>query len=108
MRDRLCNRIRPYQIDTTGLTHLYFAFVQVPRPLRAVEALQLPCRRLRSPDTDPSGLSSIDPVSFEVSPMNIADIGLYYEFTALKKPGYDILKFCLDLLLSETTGSKPG
>ena len=28
-RDRLCNRISPSQIITTGLTHLYFAFAYV-------------------------------------------------------------------------------
>ena len=54
VRDRRCNRISPAQIDTTGLTHLYFAF------------------------------ASIDPVSFDVVPANSEDLGLYRPFTALK------------------------
>ncbi|KAJ4288855.1 hypothetical protein N0V88_007185 [Collariella sp. IMI 366227] len=54
VRDRQCNRIRPAQIKTEGLTHLYLAF------------------------------ASIDPNSLKVIPANADDVALYKEFTALK------------------------
>jgi chitinase len=54
VRDRQCNRIRPSEIDTTGLTHLYAAF------------------------------ASINPSTFAVTPMHSEDPDLYREFTELK------------------------
>jgi chitinase len=56
-RTRLCNKIRPADINTKGLTHLYFAF------------------------------ASIDPKTWQVVPANPADEELYREFTALKSKG---------------------
>lgn len=50
----MCNRIRPNQIKTEGLTHLYLAF------------------------------ASIDPSTFDVVLENPADEEVYREFTALK------------------------
>ncbi|KAF2803392.1 glycoside hydrolase [Mytilinidion resinicola] len=49
-----CNRIWPEQINTTGLTHLYFAFAY------------------------------IDPVTFSIVPAEPADVELIPRFTALK------------------------
>lgn len=54
VRDRQCNRIRPSQIDTKGLTHLYLAF------------------------------ASINPSTFAVVPGHADDPALYTEFTGLK------------------------
>lgn len=51
---RQCHRIPPAQIDTTGLTHLVFAF------------------------------AFIHPQTFEIVPGDLNDISLYPEFTALK------------------------
>ena len=54
VRERACNRITPLQIDTTGITHLFYAF------------------------------ANIDPGSFAIRPRDPADVSLYTEFTALK------------------------
>lgn len=54
VRDRACNRITPAQINTKGLSHLFYAFAH------------------------------IDPASFEITPVNQADVSQYAEFTALK------------------------
>ena len=54
VRERACNRIAPNQINTKGLTHLYYAFAH------------------------------IDPVTFKITPRNSADVSLYPDFTALK------------------------
>ncbi|KAH8797670.1 bacteriodes thetaiotaomicron symbiotic chitinase [Xylogone sp. PMI_703] len=54
VRDRLCNRIDPAHINTTGLTHLYFAF------------------------------ASIDPQTFAVVPTDPEDEPIYSQFTSLK------------------------
>jgi len=51
---RSCNRIAPSQINTTGLTHLYYAFAR------------------------------IDPGTFFVVPASNGDSSLYTQFTALK------------------------
>ncbi|KAF1994264.1 glycoside hydrolase family 18 protein, partial [Amniculicola lignicola CBS 123094] len=56
-RQRQCNRIWPESINTTGLTHLNFAF------------------------------ASIDPKTFEITPMHQEDVNLYPRFTALKSGG---------------------
>ncbi|KAK5989970.1 Acidic mammalian chitinase [Cladobotryum mycophilum] len=56
---RLCNRISPSQIVTTGYTHLYFAF------------------------------ASIDPHTFQVTPTESEDVKLYTEFTALQGHGLE-------------------
>lgn len=53
-RERSCDKVRPSQINTKGLTHLYYAFV------------------------------FFHPTTFEIVPMNDADIPLYKEFTDLK------------------------
>jgi chitinase len=53
-RERLCDKITPKQINTKGLTHLYYSFV------------------------------FFDPTTFQMVPMNEADIPLYKEFTSLK------------------------
>ena len=53
-RDRLCDRVSPSHIDTSGLTHLYFAFAK------------------------------IDPASFGIVPGNSEDIPRYEEFTKLQ------------------------
>ncbi|ORY08186.1 glycoside hydrolase superfamily, partial [Clohesyomyces aquaticus] len=53
-RTRKCNRIKPSQIDTTGLTHLNF------------------------------GYAGIDTKSFEVVPTDPGDVALYDEFCKLK------------------------
>jgi chitinase len=54
VRYRQCNRISPSQIDTTGITHLFFAF------------------------------ASIDPVTFKIVPSDPDDLALYPQFTSLK------------------------
>ena len=51
VRERQCNRIRPSQIKTDGLTHLNLAF------------------------------ASIDPATLKVVPANAADVEIYKEFT---------------------------
>ncbi|KAF2640323.1 glycoside hydrolase [Massarina eburnea CBS 473.64] len=56
-RDRYCNQMRPQDIDSTGYTHLYYAF------------------------------SSIDPKSYAVVAVDPADVALYTEFTALRSRG---------------------
>ena len=56
---RPCNKVSPSQINTDGFTHLNFAF------------------------------AAIDPSSFKVIPMNQGDENLYYEFTALQRPGLE-------------------
>jgi hypothetical protein len=53
-RERSCDKIAPKQINTKGLTHLYYSFV------------------------------FFHPTTFEIMPMNIADVDLYREFTNLK------------------------
>ncbi|KAF2492808.1 glycoside hydrolase [Lophium mytilinum] len=53
-RTRACNRIWPEQINTTGLTHLYFAFAY------------------------------IDPATYSIVPADPADVELIPRFTALK------------------------
>ncbi|KAF2155198.1 glycoside hydrolase family 18 protein [Myriangium duriaei CBS 260.36] len=53
--DRACNKITPSQIDTTGLTHLNFAFAK------------------------------FDPKTFAIVPGNPMHVDLYREFTALNK-----------------------
>ncbi|KAH8801778.1 hypothetical protein F5884DRAFT_904594 [Xylogone sp. PMI_703] len=59
VRTRLCNRIDPAHINTTGLTHLYFAF------------------------------ASIDPTSFAIVPADPGDVPMYSEFTALQTPALE-------------------
>ena len=54
MNQRACNRITPSQINTTGLTHLYYAFAR------------------------------IDPGTFFIVPTSDGDAALYNQFTALK------------------------
>lgn len=53
-RDRLCDRVSPSQIDTTGFTHLYFAFAE------------------------------IDPKTYGVISVNGGDADRYEEFTKLQ------------------------
>ena len=53
-RDRLCNRVSPSQINTGGLTHLYYAFAK------------------------------IDPHNFATIPANDGDTDRYPEFTKLQ------------------------
>ncbi|KAL8793141.1 MAG: hypothetical protein Q9195_004253 [Heterodermia aff. obscurata] len=53
-KDRLCNRVSPSQINTDGLTHLYYAFAK------------------------------IDPISFATVPANDGDTDRYPEFTKLQ------------------------
>jgi chitinase len=54
VRYRSCERIDPSHIHTDGLTHLNFAF------------------------------ASIDPISFNITPVDPGDFALYSQFTALK------------------------
>jgi len=54
VRNRLCNRVEPSQINTAGLTHLYFAF------------------------------ASIDPGTFAVTAADAGDVSRFTEFTNLK------------------------
>ncbi|KAF1937697.1 hypothetical protein EJ02DRAFT_356176, partial [Clathrospora elynae] len=51
---RVCNKIKPSQINTAGLTHLYYSFV------------------------------FFHPTTFEITPMKEANVPLYKEFTDLK------------------------
>ncbi|KAK3290201.1 glycoside hydrolase superfamily [Chaetomium fimeti] len=54
VRDRVCMKVAPSDIQTANYTHLYFSF------------------------------ASIDPDTFAVVPANAGDVALMYEFTALK------------------------
>ncbi|KAL9598709.1 MAG: hypothetical protein Q9219_004322 [cf. Caloplaca sp. 3 TL-2023] len=54
VRQRKCQRISPHQIQTSGLTHLYFAF------------------------------AGIHPTTFTIEPLHPADPDLYVEFTSLR------------------------
>jgi chitinase len=56
-RDRLCNRIYPNDIVSTGYTHLYYSF------------------------------ASINPTTFSVVPADEGDVALYTQFTALRSRG---------------------
>lgn len=56
-RDRTCDKVWPSQINTSGLTHLFYAFAY------------------------------FHPTTFQMMPMNEADIPLYGNFTSLKKKG---------------------
>ncbi|KAL8716704.1 MAG: hypothetical protein Q9225_005988 [Loekoesia sp. 1 TL-2023] len=56
VRERRCNRITPTQIDTNGLTHLFFAY------------------------------ASVDPGNFSILASHSEDVDLYKEFTARKTP----------------------
>ncbi|OAG16142.1 glycoside hydrolase, partial [Alternaria alternata] len=56
-RERLCDKVSPSQINTKGLTHLFYSFV------------------------------FFDPSSFNIVPMNAADVDLYREFTKLATNG---------------------
>lgn len=53
MRERKCDQVGPSQINTKGYTHLFYSFV------------------------------FFDPSSFQMTPMNSADVDQYKEFTAL-------------------------
>ncbi|KAF2123714.1 glycoside hydrolase family 18 protein, partial [Dothidotthia symphoricarpi CBS 119687] len=57
VRERTCDIVRPAQINTKGLTHLFFSFV------------------------------FFDPTTFNIMPMNAADPPLYREFTKLATNG---------------------
>ncbi len=63
VRNRACNRITPSQIRTTGLTHIYFSFL------------------------------NIDPVSFAVVPAHPGDVALFTEFTALQSSTFVLQRF---------------
>ena len=56
-RERKCDKVSPGQINTRGLTHLFYSF------------------------------AFFNPTTFEVEPMNNGDIPLYGEFTSLKRNG---------------------
>ena len=56
-RERVCDKVMPRQINTRGLSHLLYAF------------------------------AFFHPQTFEMMPMNSADVPLYGEFTALKRNG---------------------
>ena len=56
-RDRLCNKIAPKDIVSTGYTHLYYAF------------------------------ASINPNTFTVTPADPGDVALYKEFNSLQSRG---------------------
>lgn len=56
-RDRVCDKVYPSQINTRGLTHLFYSF------------------------------ALFHPTTFQIMPMNEGDIPLYGEFTALKRNG---------------------
>ncbi|KAK3326738.1 bacteriodes thetaiotaomicron symbiotic chitinase, partial [Apodospora peruviana] len=58
-RDRICNKVTPAQINTTGYTHLYFAF------------------------------AAFSPITWEVVPASPDDVALFTEFTGLKKDGLE-------------------
>ncbi|KAF6823885.1 carbohydrate-binding module family 18 protein [Colletotrichum musicola] len=55
--ERACDKVRPRQINTRGLTHLFYSF------------------------------AFFHPTTFEMMPMHEGDIPLYGEFTALKRNG---------------------
>ncbi|KAM7195912.1 hypothetical protein V8F20_007277 [Naviculisporaceae sp. PSN 640] len=57
VRNRVCNKISPNQLNTTGYTHLFYSF------------------------------ASIDPVSFRVVPAHTDDPAMMREFTALSRRG---------------------
>jgi hypothetical protein len=57
VRDRKCDKVFPRDINTRGMTHLFFAFV------------------------------FFDPETFEVKPMDPGDVLLMGQFTALKRDG---------------------
>jgi chitinase len=59
VRDRVCNKISPSQIVTTGYSHLYFAF------------------------------AAFDASTFAITPASAADVELYKEFTGLQKSGLE-------------------
>jgi chitinase len=59
-RERKCDKVSPRQINTRGLTHLFYSF------------------------------AFFNPTTFEVEPMNSGDIPLYGEFTSLKRNGLQI------------------
>jgi GH18 family chitinase len=56
-RERKCDTVSPRQINTRGLTHLFYSF------------------------------AFFHPTTFELMPMHTGDIPLYGEFTALKRNG---------------------
>lgn len=56
-REQKCDKVAPRQINTRGLTHLFYSFV------------------------------FFHPTTFEIMPMNDGDIPLYGEFTSLKRNG---------------------
>lgn len=56
-RERACDKVPPHLINTRGLTHLFYSF------------------------------AFFDPTSFQMMPMNAADVPIYGEFTALKRNG---------------------
>ncbi len=57
VRDRLCNKVSPNQLNTTGYTHLFYSF------------------------------ASIDPVTFNIAPAHADDDAMMREFTALSSSG---------------------
>ncbi|KAK4171728.1 hypothetical protein QBC36DRAFT_365448, partial [Triangularia setosa] len=57
VRNRLCNKVSPRQLNTTGYTHLFYSF------------------------------ASIDPVAFTIAPAHPDDPAMMREFTGLAKPG---------------------
>lgn len=57
--ERKCDKVLPRQINTRGLTHLFYAF------------------------------AFFNPITFEVVPMHADDIPLYGEFTSLKRNGLE-------------------
>jgi chitinase len=57
VRTRACNKVTPKQLNTTGYTHLYYAF------------------------------ASIDPVTFQVTPAHPDDDAMMKEFTSLSRTG---------------------
>ena len=83
-RDRLCDRVTPSQINTTGLTHLYFAFAKV------------------------------DSKSFAVITGNDGDIARYKEFTKLQSSslktwiaigGFDLAILALRVIHGKTSNN---
>jgi chitinase len=56
-RERTCDKVPPRLINTRGLTLLFYSF------------------------------AFFDPTSFQMMPMNVADVSIYGEFTALKRNG---------------------
>jgi chitinase len=57
VRNRVCNKVSPKQLNTTGYTHLFYSF------------------------------ASIDPVAFIIAPAHADDPAMMREFTSLAKPG---------------------